>query len=264
MADGDENDRKSEVLKAIGNFDQLIGGVQSAKGLRELPQMLHPSFTLVGPDGDLMQQASVIDNLRSQNLVFNGGPFRRKIKDVVLPTETMAITRSDLSFQGRILKRAESGDLRDTITLVKTKGWRLFAWHLTRLPPIRPRKGRALEKREILRFFKDYQRATMQKNRLAVATMVHENYRIVNPDASDLPGAVMAAESEQIDFSQFARDDFNVKIEGDTAVATTVFSIVAKLGDRNFTGRFRDSNTFVRSRNSWKVVATQISKMPDL
>lgn len=259
MADGDENDRKSDVLKAIGRFDQMIGGAQPAEGFRELAPMLHHDFTFVGPDGDLMQQAKVLENLRSKNLAFDEGAFKRQVMDVVLPTETTAIVRSDLSFQGRILNRSESGDFRDTLTMLKTKeGWQVFAWHLTRLPPVRP-----LEEREILRFFKDYQRATVQKNRLAIATMIHEKYGIVNPDGSVLDRSLMAAETEQIDFSQFERGDFNVKIDGDTAVATTVFSIVAKLGDRNFTGRFRDSNTFVRFRNSWKVVATQISKMSD-
>jgi ketosteroid isomerase-like protein len=258
MANGDESEDRNAVLKAISILDETVGGGAPAERLAELTPLLHREFTFVGPDGDVTPQAALLDGLRSKDLAFDG-QFKRDITNVVLPTDTTAIVHSDLSFEGRTQKQAEKGDFRDTITLTKVRDeWQIFAWHLTRLPPVRPS-----EEREIIRFFKDYRVATEQKNRLAVATLIHEDYRIVNPDGSVLNGATMAMETEDIDFSRFERGDFNVKIDGDTAVATTVFSIQAKLGDRNFTGRYRDSNTFVRKRGSWRVVATQISRIPE-
>ena len=118
---------------------------------------------------------------------------------------------------------------------------------------------------ELARAWEDYNQATMRMDVARLATLVTDDYMLVNSDAS-----VQDKKSYLADFTApgFKLDTYTVeqpvqKAWGNTALTGGVFNLSWTQGGRQHRRRLRIAHVWSKKDGRWRIAYTQLTRVPE-
>jgi ketosteroid isomerase-like protein len=90
-----------------------------------------------------------------------------------------------------------------------------------------------------------------------------DSYTLVNESGELTTKAprIAAIKSGELKYESVGFDEVNVRLYGDTTVATYRVTSKGQLKGQDFSGQFRATSTYVKTKGRWQLVAAQVTRI---
>ena len=270
-----QGERAGDDSKAEQEIAQLMRQLEEAHRRGDaafFDRVYANEFSAITPSGEVVSRTAVLQMWKSGTLKYESYDY----DDVgVRVYEDAAVVTNRLTRKGRIKGQEASGQFRQTRVFVKRDGnWQLVATQVTGLASPATSTSKPPESsahnaettddiQQILRLTRERDEAAGRGDGAALAALVDERFSFVSPRGRLLDKKRYVANRTKgistMEGMSVRHENVDVRLYGDTAVATSRNISTGRAVDGDFSGEWRETDTWIKRDGKWKLVALHLS-----
>ncbi|BAY91354.1 MULTISPECIES: nuclear transport factor 2 family protein [unclassified Tolypothrix] len=127
-----------------------------------------------------------------------------------------------------------------------------------------PKKRRKSPKKEIMEFLSDFQEVIVRKDESALEQMIDDDFTLVDNtgnviDKQNMIEHILSPSPGGINWNEFERNVESAKFYGNVAVLVSQFQMRGNFEEKDFSGTYRDTNSYVKRDTGWQIASSHIS-----
>ncbi len=118
--------------------------------------------------------------------------------------------------------------------------------------------------KELKKFKDDFEKASKQKDRATLESMLHDDFTLVDPDGKIIDKQQLIEDilHPNSEFQGFDRKEHNTsyQVDGNAARETADVTLTGKLKGKKITGQYINSATFVKGPSGWQMAGNTLTR----